>query len=185
MVRMTVEEMGIYTVADLERERDLDPRLRWELLEGELVMTPAPRFVHQDMLGRLYVRVLDAAPSPLVVALAPLDVRLSDRTVLQPDLVVARREQAGDHGIEGVPLLVVEVLSPSTRRRDLVDKRRILERAGCAHYWVLDPDEASLRAWSLVEGRYELSCEGVDQQEVTFTEPVALSFRVGDLLGRG
>lgn len=149
MVRVTVEEMGIFTVTDLERERDLDPRLRWELLEGELVMTPAPRFVHQDMLGRSYVRVLAPAQPPLVVALAPLDVRLSERTVLQPDLVVARREQAGDHGIEGIPLLVVEVLSPSTRCRDLMDKRRILERVG-AGSWIRMRCRYGPGAWSMV-----------------------------------
>lgn len=182
MVGMTVEEIGIYTIADLERERELDARLRWELLDGELVMTPAPRFVHQDMLGHLYIRVMEVVPSSLVVAMAPLDVSLSDRTVLQPDLVLARRQQAGDTGIEGVPVLAVEVLSPSTRRRDLDDKRGILERAGCPHYWVLDPDEVSLRAWHLVDGRYELHARAVGEMEVNLTDPVELTFRMVDLL---
>ncbi len=184
MVDMTVEEIGIYTVADLERERELDPRLRWELLDGELVMTPAPRFVHQDMVGHLYIRLMQAVPEDLVVAMAPLDVRLSDRTVLQPDLVLARREQAGDLAIEGVPLLAVEVLSPSTRRRDLEDKPDTLERAGCPHYWVLDPEELSLRAWHLVDGRYVMRTHAAGQQEVRFTEPVELTFRVAELLSR-
>lgn len=184
MVGMTVEEIGIYTVADLERERGRDERLRWELLEGELVMTPSPRFVHQDMVGHLYMRLMGGVRGSLAVAMAPIDVHLSGRTVLQPDVVVARHEQAGDEGIVGVPTLAAEVLSPSTRRHDLVTKFAILQEAGCPHYWVLDPDEVWLRAWRLVDGGYVLHTHAVGDQEVRVTEPAELTFRVSDLLPR-
>lgn len=115
---MTVEEIGIYTVADLELERGLDETL----------------------------------------------------------------EQIRDEGVVGAPVLAVEILSPSTRRRDIVTKREILQRHGCAHYWVLDPDDVSLRAWHLVGGRYRLHTHVVGDQEVRLTEPVELNFRVADLL---
>lgn len=180
---MTVEEIGIYTVADLERERGLDDRLRWELLESELAMTPAPRVVHQQLVLRLAVRLLTAIDhDALDVNPAPIDVRLSDRTMLQPDLVVAALEQIHDEGIVGAPVLAVEVLSPSTRRRDLVTKLEILQHAGCPHYWVLDPDEMSLRAWRLVEGRYVLHTHAAGDQEVRLSEPAEVSCRVTDLL---
>lgn len=183
MVGMTVEQIGIYTVADLERERELDDRLRWELLEGELVMTPSPRAIHQQLALRLAVRLLATVDHDSVdVIPAPIDVRLSDRTVLQPDLVVAAFEQIRDEGIVGAPVLAVEILSPSTRRRDLVTKLEILQRSGCPHYWVLDPDEVSLRAWHLVDGRYLLHTHAAGDEEVRITEPAELTFRVVDLL---
>ncbi|MCK0112010.1 Uma2 family endonuclease [Ornithinimicrobium sp. F0845] len=180
---MTVEEIAIYTVADLERERVLDDRLRWELLEGELVMTPSPRTVHQQLVLRLAVRLLAAVDETVLdVIPAPVDVRMSDRTVLQPDLVVATLKQIQDDGIVGAPVLAVEVLSPSTRRRDLVTKLEIMQRSGCPHYWVLDPDEVSLRAWRLVEGRYVLHAHAVGDQQVRLAEPADVTFSVVELL---
>lgn len=180
---MTVEEIGIYTIADLERERGLDDRLRWELLEGELVMTPSPRSIHQQLSLRLAVRLLDSVDhAALDVMTAPIDVQLSDRTVLQPDLVVATLEQIRDEGVVGAPVLAVEILSPSTRRRDLVTKLDILQRSGCPHYWVLDPDDVSLRVWRLVDGRYALHAHARRDQQVSLTEPAELTFRVADLL---
>ena len=184
MVGMTVEQIGIYGVADLERERARDDRLRWELLDGELVMTPSPRYIHQDMVGRLYIVMMAAVQGSLAVAMAPIDVHVSDQVVLQPDLVVARHDQVGDNGVLGVPVLAAEVLSPSTRRHDLVTKLRILERAGCPHYWVLDPDEVSLRAWQLVDGAYQLHTRAAGDEQVRIAEPVELTFRVADLVPR-
>lgn len=183
MVGMTVEDViGIYTVADLERERERDERLRWELLEGELVMTPSPRTVHQRVAFRLAVLLDGAVGEGVEVLPAPIDVHLSARTVLQPDVVVVRTDQLVDEGVTGAPVLAVEVLSPSTRRRDLQAKPELLERSGCAHYWVVDPDEVSLRAWSLTEGRYVLRVHAVGDDEVRLTDPAALAFRVSDLL---
>lgn len=182
MVGMAVEQIGIYTVADLERERGRDDLLRWELLDGELVMTPSPRPVHQDMAGRLYLRLMAAVGERHTVLMAPVDVLLTDRTVLQPDIVMARHEQVRDDGIHGAPVLAVEVLSPSTRRQDLVTKRDILQRAGCPHYWVLDPDEVSLRVFDLVEGAYVLRTRVAGAQQVHLTAPVRVDLAVSDLL---
>lgn len=184
MVGMTVEEIGIYTIADLERERDRDDALRWELLAGELVMTPAPRPLHQQMAFRV-AQLLDAAiPPQWMVLMAPVDLRLSDRSVLQPDVVVLPHSQVLETRLEGVPVLAIEVLSPSTRRRDLVTKLEILRAAGCPHYWVLDPDATTFRAWQLVDDDYVLQAEAVGSEEVRITEPVQLSLSVADLARR-
>lgn len=150
MVGMTVEQIGIYGVADLERERERDDRLRWELLDGELVMTPSPRYVHQDMVGRLYIAMMAAVRGSLAVAMAPIDVHVSDSVVLQPDLVVAGHDQVGDSGVVGVPVLAAEVLSPSTRRHDLVTKLRILEReaARTAGSWTPTRSRSGRGSWS-------------------------------------
>ena len=182
MVGMTVEQIGIYTVADLEGERDRDDRLRWELLEGELVMTPAPRMEHQHIQMRLAARLLAVVDDSLNVIGAPFDVRLSDETVLQPDILVAPYRRFDQSVLSGPPLLAVEILSPSTRRRDLMTKLDILQRAGCPHYWVIDPDDTSARIWDLVDGAYVLTQHVTGDEPVRVTHPVELTFRVSELM---
>lgn len=184
MGTMTVEDViGIYTVADLERarEREIDDASRWELIEGELAMTPSPLTVHQELVGRLYARLL-AVGGDLRVIVAPLDVHLSAGSVLQPDVVVAEPDQVMEDGVHGAPVLAVEVLSPATRRRDLVQKRSVLEQAGCPHYWALDPDTLTLWAWRLVDGAYVLEHQVGPTQRVTLSAPVPITLRPADLL---
>ena len=79
--------------------------------------------------------------SPGVVFAAPIDVILSEHDILQPDLVVVDRpQQVSTRGIEGAPLLVVEILSPSTRERDRTRKARRYAALGVRHFWLVDPD---------------------------------------------
>ncbi|MEJ7744521.1 MAG: Uma2 family endonuclease [Nocardioidaceae bacterium] len=73
---------------------------------------------------------------------------------MQPDLLVARREEVTERDLPAAPVLAVEVLSPSTRRIDLTLKRSRFEAAGCASYWVFDPDDPALTVWELVDGTY-------------------------------
>lgn len=153
MTAVTALERGRdFTRADLDDMPD-DGR-RYELVDGTLLVSPAPRFVHQLALRRLVVRLAGACPADLVLLFAPFDVALSDTTVMQPDLLVARREDFTDRDLPTAPLLAVEVLSPSTRRFDLLVKRSRYEEAGCASYWVVDPDEPSITAWNLGDGGY-------------------------------
>jgi len=182
MVTMTVEPIGIYTIEDLERSREHDDRLRWELLDGELVVTPSPRTIHQSIAFRLGVRIDQVAPDGTELFVAPLDVRLDERNVLQPDLLLAEEATIEDEFVSAAPILAVEILSPSTRRRDLVTKLDILQRAGCPHYWVIDPADASVRIWELVSGAYRLVIHAHGDEQVTVSEPVHLSFAVNDLI---
>ena len=179
---MTVEHIGIYTVADLERERDREDRLRWELLDGELVMTPAPRMEHQHIQIRLAARLLAVVDASLNVIGAPFDVRLSEKTVLQPDIIVAPYRQFDQAALVGPPTLAVEILSPSTRRRDLLTKLDVLQRVGCPHYWVIDPDDVSVRIWDLRDGAYVLTCHVRGDEPIHVTDPVDLTFRVSELM---
>jgi Uma2 family endonuclease len=102
----------------------------------------------------LAVALRDACPAELKVLVAPLDVALADDTVLQPDVLVARRVDLTERDLPVPPLLAVEVLSPSTRLIDLNLKRARYETASCPSYWVIDPDEPSLVAWGLHDGAY-------------------------------
>jgi Uma2 family endonuclease len=140
------------TRADLE---DLpDDGHRYELIDGVLIVSPGPELPHQDMVGNLHLLLRAGCPAHLKVILAPFAVALSEDTEVQPDLLVAPRTQFTLKELPGPPLLAVEVLSPSTRRIDLLLKRDRLQSAGCRSYWLVDPAEVSVTVLELVEGVY-------------------------------
>ena len=127
---------------------------RYELLDGTLLVTPAPNVNHQQCVGALFALLRSARQSGHTVLVAPLDVRLSRVTVLEPDVLVARTADLTPARLEGPPLLAVEVLSPSTRRIDLGTKRLAYEAAGVPAYWLVDPDVPSLTVLELDAGGY-------------------------------
>jgi Uma2 family endonuclease len=135
------------THADLETMPD--DGHRYELIDGTLVVTPAPSWRHQRAVTRVWALLNAGCPPDMEVFVAPLDVALAEDTVMKPDVLVARRADLGDRDLPATPVLAVEVLSPSTRRVDRTLKRSRLEAAGCPAYWVVDPDEPSLTAWQL------------------------------------
>ena len=134
---------------------------RYEVIDGDLYMTPPPVVIHQRGGGRLYRilgNYLDANPIGEVF-IAPIGLTLDDANGLQPDIVYvsnARRDIVKERGIEGAPDLVVEVLSPSTEARDRGVKWRRYAAAGVPHYWLLAPRTRSLEAYALTESGYEL-----------------------------
>lgn len=152
MVGMTLTSGQPMTRVELDALPD-DGR-RHELIDGTLVVTPAPSVRHQTVSRNLF-RALDAArPDDVRVFYAPLDVVLAPDTVVQPDLLVAPTAAFTDRDLPGAPLLAVEILSPSTRLVDLSLKRARYETAGCPAYWVIDPDTPSLVVWELRDGAY-------------------------------
>ena len=159
-----------------------DDGRRHELIDGVLVVTPAPVPRHQVVVGELHLLLRSACPGDLQVFLAPVDVVLGAADVLQPDLLVTERRHVTRRDISGVPLLAVEVLSPSTRRLDLGLKRERYEAAGCPAYWVVDPDEPRLLAWELREGRYEQAADVGPEQEWAAASPYAVRVRPAELL---
>jgi len=156
---------------------------RYELLDGSLLVTPAPRLAHQVAAAEVF-KLLDAATAggALFTVIAPIEVAFSDVTVLQPDVLVVRREDLDDRGVTGIPVLVVEVLSPSTRRFDLGSKRSAYEAAGVANYWVVDPDVPSLIAWRLHEGSYLEEGAVTGDGAFLSTQPVAITVVPVELL---
>lgn len=150
---------------------------RYELVDGTLVVTPAPSTRHQRAVARLLRTLSDAVPDDLEVLTGPFDVRLADDTVLQPDVLVCRRADLTEQDLPTAPLLAVEVLSPSTRLIDLTLKHARYEAAACPAYWVVDPDVPSLRAWELRDGTYVevAAVEGTDRFSATRPCPVAFS----------
>ena len=130
---------------------------RYELIEGVLIVTPAPGAAHQTCAARIW-SLLDAAAGPEhLVLIAPFDWVAGSQTLLQPDVLVARRADVaatGDKRLERPPLLIVEVSSPTTRMVDHGTKRLAFQTAGVPAYWLVDPDEPSLTVLTFRDGRY-------------------------------
>lgn len=125
---------------------------RYEVVQGKLYVTPSPNTLHQRIskrLGLLLVNYFEAR-SIGEVFFAPIDLILTQQDVLQPDLlVVSDPLQISDRGIEGAPLLIVEILSPSTRKLDLGAKTQRYADLGVQHYWLVDPEQKRMECCRL------------------------------------
>lgn len=122
-----------------------DDRKRHELIDGVHYVTPSPNLGHQELVGRLYLAVgnfLATRRDLGRVFVAPLDVVMSDYDVVEPDLLFVSGDQLDiltEANVQGAPALVIEVLSPSTRRRDEGIKRKLFDEKGVREYWLVDP----------------------------------------------
>lgn len=181
METMSMTEVGIYTVEDLHAYREERRDMTIQLIEGELIVSPTPRVIHQVLHSRLFGVLIAAAPPELIVLSAPLDLRAGERTVVQPDLMVVPRSLVADTEVEEPPVLAVEILSPSSRRTDLVRKPEVLARFGVEHYWVLDPEHPAVRVFRLVDGTYESTTVVHGEDLFETSEPFSVSFRPVDL----
>jgi Uma2 family endonuclease len=171
-----------WTVADLEALPD-DGR-RYELLDGALLVTPAPIPVHQRVIGKLFRLLAEACPPSMEVFFAPLDWQPDRRTSLEPDLLVVRNEDVGPKNITEPLVLAVEVLSPTTRRKDLLLKRSRYEDGEVSSYWIVDPDGPSLTAFDLVDGHYVASAEVDGDEQAELKLPFAVRVRPSELVVR-
>ena len=125
-------------------------------------MAPAPTISHQSISAKLTTQLtVFLRGKPCKVLAAPVDVRLcadsDDGTVVQPDIIVVCDQSKFDPGgksVTGAPDLVMEILSPSTARRDLVTKFRLYQKHGVSEYWTVDPDRKTVAAHTLHDGWY-------------------------------
>ncbi|HEX6367782.1 MAG TPA: Uma2 family endonuclease [Longimicrobium sp.] len=129
---------------------------RYEVIAGELEVTPSPRPKHQNVVGALaeFVRPFVRRHNLGQVFPGPIDVLFADGDYLVPDFVFVRREQLGtvtDRGVESAPDLVVEVLSKSTRARDRTVKRERYAHYGVPEYWLVDLDRRQVEVYRLGE----------------------------------
>jgi len=155
-----------------------DDGKRHELIDGEHYVTPAPNLKHQRVLGRLHFWLMGfVLPRRLgEVLVAPVDVLLSDCDVVQPDLVFLSQERmdlASDGAnLKGAPDLAVEVLSPATRRKDVITKRHLYERFGVKEYWLVDPELDAIEVYRLMEGTYRREAELSTEEGDSLTSPL-------------
>ena len=152
-----------------------DDGLRHELIDGEHYVTPSPALKHQRVaLNLVYALEAFLRREPLGrLFFAPVDVVLSPSDVVVPDLIYVSNKQEVDlevdANIQWAPELVVEIGSPSTRRRDETAKRTLYERAGVSEYWVVDPDLDVVRVYRR-------------QDSERFARPEQVALEAGDVL---
>jgi Uma2 family endonuclease len=169
-----------WTVADLANTPD--DGLRYELVDGVLLVSAAPSNVHQIVLGELCALLRAACPAEARVLFAPTDYQPTSRRSLQPDLLVALRADVGAEAISAPLLLAAEVLSPSTRSVDLLLKRGVYAESGVSSYWVVDPLEPSIQAWDLLDGGYVDVGRARGDEVLSLTSPFPCQVRPSDLL---
>lgn len=154
-----------------------DDGRRYELIDGTLVVTPAPGVPHQVVVGALYRILFAARPKGTAVLTAPLDFVPNPTTVLQPDVVVIDADEALQPRLTRTPLLVVEVVSASSRSQDLGSKLLAYAKAGVPAYWVIDPEPpVELRVFHLEEIEYRAVARvaGDDAFEAMVPFPVTI-----------
>jgi Uma2 family endonuclease len=148
-IKLTVDDYRLFP----------DDGQRHELVDGEHVVTPAPRMAHQRTVGKLFLALHAAAVAQGAgeVILSPMDVILSHHDVLQPDVLYVSdaRSAIVQDWVRGAPDLAVEVLSPSSRRIDDVLKRRRYEAFGVDELWIVDPEVEVVRVYRREGERFE------------------------------
>ncbi len=130
-----------------------------ELIQGKLVMSPSPNYLHQAISLLLSEFVLQAArQGGGKGCAAPIDVVLADHSILQPDLIYVSKERRGivKRHVEGPPDLLIEIISGNHARRDRVDKLNIYAEFGVAEYWIVDPERRVFDFLINRDGRFEV-----------------------------
>jgi Uma2 family endonuclease len=142
-----------FTIEDLDKMPD--DGHRYELLDGSLIVSPAPGLPHQRVVAALIAVLESACPQEMVV-FPNVNVRFAVASALEPDVVVASPPGISGQRLLRAPLLGVEILSPDSALRDLILKKAAYELFGVPSYWVVDPDldRPALRAFELTEGTY-------------------------------
>ncbi|NLJ56429.1 MAG: DNA-binding protein [Firmicutes bacterium] len=164
-----------------------EPGFQHEVINGILVRDPSPSFQHQRVSRRLQ-RILEdyfhETDPKAEIFNAPLDLNLEVHTVVQPDLMyLPGSRPARNDPVDSVPELIVEILSPSSGRKDRVLKLNHYQSSGVPHYWILDPEGAFIEAYELRDGLYVSmvrACEGA------FSHPSFpdLSFNIDELFSK-
>ena len=159
-----------------------DDGLRHELIDGAIIMTPSPGFPHQSLVGGLFAALREAfLGSAYAVVLAPFDLVFNEN-VVQPDLLVAPRAAFSSRVLRVVPLLVVEVQSPSTSWIDNGTKRQIYAQAGIHHYWLADPEVPSITTLTLDGGEYRQTAHVAEDNTATLDAPIEIHLNPAQLL---
>ncbi|MGH9386498.1 MAG: Uma2 family endonuclease, partial [Vicinamibacterales bacterium] len=169
-----------------------DDGLRHEIIDGVHYVTPCPNTRHQLLVGRLYYEIesaLRARPGTGQVFLSPFDVIFTEWDVVEPDLLFIAADQADiltSANVQGSPALVIEILSPSTRKRDQGIKRQLFDRAGVREYWMVDPEREVVSVFRReADGGFVEAPALTERAESLTTRLIpGLAIRIGDLFKR-
>jgi Uma2 family endonuclease len=153
---------------------------RYELIDGELVVTPSPAMRHQAVVSALFERLVGYVASAGLgrVLSAPADLFGQYGQLAQPDLFVVPTRAVGEWDAVPTPSLVIEVLSPSTARNDRVLKRRFYQRMGVAEYWIVDVDARMVERWRPGDERPEVIAEDLSWAPAAGGVPLVIDLPV-------
>lgn len=149
-----VKRQGEYTLEDYYA---LPDDIRAELIDGELIFLEAPSSIHQELISELLFEIklyIRANNGPCKILPSPLDVQLDcdNRTMLQPDIsIICHRDRIVKKGVYGAPDFCIEIVSPSSRKRDYEKKRMKYQNAGVREYWIVDPKTESVLCYFFEE----------------------------------
>ncbi len=151
-----VEEHEKYTYEDY---RNWPDHVKCEIIDGEIYdMSPAPRVKHQNIASNLLVALKTHPENPCYTGIAPTDVVLDERNVVQPDVfLVCDRNKIAELNVRGAPDLIVEIASPSTERKDRREKKELYERFGVREYIIVFPEAEYAERYILNKGAYRPS----------------------------
>jgi Uma2 family endonuclease len=154
---------------------------RYEIIDGELFVNPAPvsrhQFIVTTLTGHLFAYFATHGGGRVVVS--PIDVVFADASVVQPDIIVIKADRQSiitEKNVQGAPNLCIEVLSPSTRRLDEVHKRKLYERGGVDEYWIVDPELELVTIYRRGGSVFERAAEISTETGGTITTPLLPEF---------
>lgn len=166
----------------------IDDGNRYELAAGKLeLMSPGPNVSHQMISYQLQKRISQTCENDYIILYSPIDVILSSTEVRQPDIILISKERLNiisKRGIEGPPDLVVEILSPSSRKRDRVDKLNIYAYYGIPEFWIVEPETGTLEQYLLRNDRYELTDLFQDDETITSPNIPCISFTMKEIMDK-
>ncbi len=156
---LQTEKKKAFTYKDYEKLPEGAP---YQLIGGELVMTPSPVPYHQILIGRIFLTLSEYTKENNAgsVILSPIDVYFSETDTYQPDIIFIGRDRLdiiGKKKIEGAPDFIIEILSPATAYYDLRAKKDVYEQSGVKEYWIVDPMQKSIEAFVNKKGKFELA----------------------------
>lgn len=158
----------------------------FQLIRGELFISPSPRFWHQEIVLNIASRFREHLRKHPVgkVVISPSDVELSLDDVYEPDIYFISRERLGivtEQGVSGAPDLIVEVLSPSTAKLDLGPKREVYGAAGVKEMWVVDARRRKIDIYLLKDAQLTLARSAVEGESIATTLIPGLSLEVREI----
>ncbi|MEK3889857.1 Uma2 family endonuclease [Bacillus sp. FSL K6-3431] len=165
---------------------EIDDQRRYELVQGQLeLMSPSPSTIHQLLIFEINEQISLNCKSNYFIFFSPIDVIFSSTEVRQPDLALVNKSCINilsNRGIEGAPDLVVEILSPSSLKRDKIEKLKTYAEFNIPEYWIVDPNSGFLEQYILTNDRYEIINIFQGDEQITSPNISCISFTMKEVM---
>jgi Uma2 family endonuclease len=179
MNTLTIDKTKEWTVDDYLLLGEM--KTPCQLINGELVMSPAPTPIHQRIARKIF-KILDSANLPGEIFFSPIDLYVNSRNVFQPDLVyLSNKDILTERGIEGPTDLVVEIISPSNSYTDRNQKKDSYLKFGIKEYWIVDPGNETIEIYTPKGGADVPVFFASKEGEVTSTTIKNIRFNLKDI----